>query len=46
MHSGHMNMQGLDKSMFRRFEKVISGHFHKKSDDGQIYYLGSQYEIT
>ena len=29
-----MNVQGiLDKSMFRRYEKVISGHFHKKSDD-------------
>ena len=46
MHSGHMNMQGLDKSMFHRFEKVLSGHFHKKSDDGQIFYLGSQYELT
>ena len=32
--------------MFKRFEKVISGHFHKKSDDGQIYYCGAQYEIT
>ena len=30
---------------FKRFEKVISGHFHKKSDDGHIYYLGTQYEI-
>ncbi len=46
MHSGHVNMQGLDKAIFHRFEKVISGHFHKKSDNGQIYYLGSQYEIT
>ena len=46
MHRGHMNEQGLDRSMFHRFEKVLSGHFHKKSDDGQIYYLGTQYEIT
>ena len=46
MHSGHMNMQGLEKSMFHRFEKVLSGHFHKKSDDGHVYYLGTQYEIT
>ena len=29
MHSGHMNLQGLEKSMFHRFEKVLSGHFHK-----------------
>jgi len=46
MHKGHLNEQGLDKSLFKRFEKVISGHFHKKSDDGHIYYLGSPYEIT
>lgn len=46
MHKGHINEQGLDKSLFKRFEKVISGHFHKRSDDGHIYYLGSPYEIT
>jgi hypothetical protein len=46
MHKGHLNEQGLDKSLFKRFEKVISGHFHKKSDDGQVYYLGTQYEMT
>ena len=46
MHNGTYNNQGLDKSTFKRFEKVISGHFHKKSDDGQIFYCGNQYEIT
>ena len=46
MHSGHMNEHGLDKAVFKRFEKVMSGHFHKKSDDGHIYYLGTQYEMT
>jgi len=38
---GHLEI----KDQFRRFEKVLSGHFHKKSDDGHIYYLGTQYEI-
>ena len=45
MHKGHMNMHGLDREQFKRFEKVMSGHFHKKSDDGLIYYLGTQYQI-
>lgn len=46
MHAGHFNDHGLEKSVFKRFEQVYSGHFHKKSDDGQIYYLGTQYEMT
>ena len=46
MHNGHYNDHGQEKAMFKRFEKVLSGHFHKKSDDGQIYYLGTQYEMT
>jgi len=46
MHAGHVNEQGLDKNQFTKFEKVLSGHFHKKSDDGRIYYLGTQYEMT
>ena len=46
MQRGIMNEQGLESSQFKRFEKVISGHFHKKSDDGHIYYLGAQYEMT
>ena len=39
MHKGHMNEHGLEREQFNRFEKVVSGHFHKKSDDGHIYYL-------
>ena len=41
MHIGHISTTGLEKRIFRRFEMVLSGHFHKKSDDGQIYFLGS-----
>src|SRR5210317_2241656 len=45
MHKGVMNDHGLEREQLRRFEKVFSGHFHKKSDDGHIYYLGTQYQI-
>ena len=37
---------GHDKSIVSRFEKTYSGHFHHKNDDGQVFYLGSQYEMT
>ena len=45
MMRGHKNEHGHDKSMFSKFHTVFSGHFHCKSDDGQIYYLGAPYEI-
>ena len=46
MHNGHVADVGLDSHLFSRFETVLSGHFHKKSDDGHIFYLGCQYEMT
>jgi hypothetical protein len=46
MDRGNVCHSGLDRKLFDRFEKVISGHFHTKSTDGSIFYLGTQYEIT
>lgn len=46
MFNGAFADSGLERKLFRRFEKVLSGHFHRKSDNGTIYYLGTQYEIT
>lgn len=37
---------GLNKNIFNKFEYVYSGHFHQKHDDGHIYYLGTQYDMT
>ena len=37
---------GLSKEVFKKFDKVFSGHFHHKSDDRHIYYLGNPYELT
>jgi len=45
MMRGMVNEHGHDKNLFRKFDTVFSGHFHHKSDDGHIYYLGSPYEI-
>ena len=46
MQNGVINEHGLEKKDFARFDRVISGHFHKHTDDGHIYYLGAQYEMT
>ena len=45
MLRGIKNETGLDKTTFERFERVLSGHFHCKSEDGNITYLGSQMEF-
>ena len=45
MHHGFPSETGMDKSEFNRFDMVMSGHFHKKSDDGHIFYLGTPYQI-
>ena len=46
MHAGHYSESGYDKGFLNKFDTVFSGHFHKKSDDGQIYYLGNTYQMT
>ena len=45
MYRGQYSEGGWDKELFRRFDTVFSGHYHHKSDDGQIYYLGTPYQI-
>ena len=34
MHGGHFSESGFDKSQFKKFDTIFSGHYHKKSDDG------------
>ena len=36
---------GFDMKYFKKFDRVYSGHFHKRSNQGEIYYLGNPYEI-
>jgi len=37
---------GLDAKLFKKFDVVLSGHFHHRSTQGNITYLGAPYEIT
>lgn len=46
MDRGNVYHGGLDKSKLSKYDVVLSGHFHHKSDDGQIFYVGTPYEIT
>jgi DNA repair exonuclease SbcCD nuclease subunit len=46
MYRGMESHDGLNKDLFKKFDMVFSGHYHHKSDDGHIYYLGNPYELT
>jgi len=54
---GHLELQGfrvnrsivmehgLEANLFKNFEKVFSGHYHTRSNNGTVFYLGNPYEI-
>lgn len=46
MYKGHLNEHGMDSKLFDRFDVVCSGHFHHKSTNGNIHYLGSHAQFT
>ena len=36
---------GLEANIFKNFTKVFSGHYHTRSDNGTVFYLGNPYEM-
>jgi DNA repair exonuclease SbcCD nuclease subunit len=40
-----MEEHGLKPDIFDKFTKVFSGHYHTRSDNGKIFYLGNPYEM-
>lgn len=46
MYRGLPSHDGFDPSLFDKFDAVYSGHYHKKSSNGNIHYLGAPYEMT
>lgn len=42
---GVVNTHGMDHKIFSRFERVLSGHFHTKSEKDNVTYLGTQMEF-
>ena len=44
-YRGHTMDDGMDSIMFDEFTKVFSGHYHTRSNNGTVFYLGNPYEI-
>src|SRR6056300_1665571 len=54
---GHLELQGfrvnrqivmehgLESKLFEKFSHVFSGHYHTRSSDGTVFYLGNPYEL-
>lgn len=46
MDRGNICLDGLDSKTLDRYDIVLTGHFHHKSSDGTITYVGTPYEMT
>lgn len=46
MDKGNICDIGIDKKQLSKYDIVLSGHFHHKSTNGNITYVGTPYEMT
>lgn len=46
MMKGHTIKKGMDVSIVEKYDKVFSGHYHTRSEKGNVRYLGTPYEMT
>ena len=44
-HRGCVMDHGHESELYNKFERVFSGHYHTRSDNGKIFYLGNPYEM-
>ena len=46
MYKGVESQHGLSRELFKKYKKVYSGHYHTRSEDGNIVYVGTPCEMT
>lgn len=46
MDRGNIHHGGLDRKELKKYDIVLSGHFHHKSSADNILYVGTPYEMT
>lgn len=46
MYYGITCEEGMKFDVFTKFDVVMTGHFHHKSSQGNIHYLGAPYQMT
>lgn len=46
MDRGNVHQGGLDRKDLKKYDIVLSGHFHHKSSADNITYVGTPYEMT
>ena len=46
MDKGNVCHDGMDRMLLDKYDVVLSGHFHHKSSDGNIVYVGTPGEMT
>ena len=44
-YKGHVMTEGMECDVFENFKYVFSGHYHTRSDNGKIFYLGNPYQL-
>ena len=44
-YPGHVQQHGMGVDMFQKFRITCSGHYHTRSNDGKIFYIGNPYQL-
>lgn len=46
MQRGVIAKSGLDETLFASWKQVLSGHYHERSEKGNVLYVGVPYEMS